>query len=461
MFHVGIGARETDNGSSSTHSRRAWESKFSSDPLIFVDDRTSSVASEMLPFPSESCEIKLFRDYAGLLEGVPFDILPAQRGCRILVLGIPASFDLSLLVADRVADIRYYSVLQRSRSTNVHDSDRSAILVFNSQCGADRFFRDWHLQYFDPDVSAGPVCYLAYVDKLFVDKADSESFKTLLPFGSQQIPSCPFCIERIDVNVSGLVTSRRGWLSSGLVYSASCVACSKLESQELSCCNSKSGLWLCLLCGNVGCGRYENAHAEKHSKSSNHRISLEISTGRIWDYLDDLFVHRRIVSQPSAPILDLPERIDPSTLPVHPQVCFEEDIRELDSTMDRQLSYERSKYEEACTQLKALGKSRVHEEEGLLFNEQTEADALYMELVNSRKSRENIQNKLREMRVKVQKKEKDLAKQKRTYKELLDKLKRLETEKIGTSVSLPRAKLAELERLQKEAEELRNRVSSL
>ena len=458
MFHVGIGATV---GCDQIDPRmlRAWESKFSGDPLIFVPDDASSPAPQVLPFPYPLCEIKLFRDYAGLLEGVPFDILPAQRGCRILLLGIPASVDFEEMIKDRMVDIRYYSVLRRSHGANIHDSDRSAILVFNHQSGADMFFRDWHLQFFDPEASGGPVCYLAYVDKLFVDSAESDSFNSLLPFGSQQIPSCPFCIERIDLHVSGLVTSRRGWLSSGLVYSSSCVACSKLADSELSCCNAKSGLWLCLLCGNVGCGRYEKAHAEKHSKSSNHRLSLEISTGRIWDYLDDLFVHRRIVSQPSAPILDLPERIDPSTLPVYPQVSFEEDIRELDSTMDRQLAYERSKYEEACTQLKALGKSRIHEEEALLFNEKREEESLRNELLESRKTREHLQFRLREMRAQAQKKEKVISKQKKTYKESFDKFQRLESKNVPTT--LPRAKLEELDRLEKEADELRNRISSL
>ncbi len=442
---------------------RSWESRFSSDPLVFEISHSQPNLAEFVDFPFESCEIKLYRDYAGLLEGVPFDILPAQRGCRLLILGLPVAYSLSTMISKRLDDIRFISILKRSNASDAHDFDRSVMLVFKNQSGADRFFREWHLQFFDPDSTVGPVCYILFIDKLFIDQTVTPSFRTLLPFGSQQIPACPFCVERIDVNVSGLVTSRRGWLSSGRVSSSSCVACSNLCSNTLSCAECEgtgSGLWLCLLCGNIGCGRYEKAHAEMHSKSSNHRLSLEISTGRIWDYKDDLFVHRRIVSQPSAPILDLPERIDHSSLPAHPQVSFEEDIRELDETMARQLAYERSKYEEACTQLKALGKSRVHEEEVLLIKEQAEEEALGKSLADSKVETERLRSKIRETRERLRAKEADLAKKKRHYSELLNKFQNLSS-KAKEPVSVPKSRLEELKRLETEAEGLRSRVSAL
>ena len=465
MFHVGIGARTpvTHLKESDQHiDIRRWESRFSSDPLIFNPVTAQDSLSKNIPFPSRSCEVKLFRDFAGLLEGVPFDILPTQRGCRILILGIPVSVSLESVMDGVIEDVQFYSELSRSDTRDSRDFDRSALVVFKTQSSADKFFRDWHIQFFDAGSTIGPVCYLAFVDKLFVYPVQSQAFQSMLPVGSQQIPSCPFCIERIDVNVSGLVTSRRGWLSSGIVCSKSCVACSNLSKESLQCCSdSDSRFWLCLLCGNVGCGRYAKGHAESHSKISNHRLSLEISTGRIWDYIGDIFVHRRIVSQPSAPILDLPERVDNSALSVHPQVSFEEDIRELDSTMARQLSYERSKYEEACTQLKALGTSRVHEEEVLLSKELAQEEELRESIDESFREKDILSSRLRQLTTTIRSKENRIAKLKQTTKESIDKLKRLRANLDDSLFGIPKNKLDELERLQQQVQELRNKVSSM
>jgi hypothetical protein len=371
-------------------------------------------------------------------------------------MGIPVQVNLSSLLGSGIDGVKYYSELQRSGTKDSRDFDRSAIVVFETQQAADRFFRDWHIQFFDTDATSGPVCYLAFIDKVFVSFVDSPEFQTLLPVGSQQIPSCPFCIERIDVNVSGLVTSRRGWLSSGIICSESCVACSTLAQDSVTCCpDSDSRLWLCLLCGNIGCGRYAQGHAESHGRASNHRLSLEISTGRIWDYMGDLFVHRRIVSQPSAPILDLPERIDKSSLPVHPQVSFEEDIRELDSTMARQLSYERSKYEEACTQLKVLGTSRVHEERALLRKEQAQEKEARAALAKSKQEQSELLDHLKLF--KSQKKEAEISRLKQGNKVLIDRINSANNRTFGVS----QFKLDELARLEKQVEELRLKVSSL
>ena len=49
-----------------------------------------------------------------------------------------------------------------------------------------------------------------------------------------------------------------------------------------------------MICGVVGCGRYENRHAVAHWTETGHCYSLEIGSGRVWDYSRDQFVHRLI-----------------------------------------------------------------------------------------------------------------------------------------------------------------------
>lgn len=58
-------------------------------------------------------------------------------------------------------------------------------------------------------------------------------------------------------------------------------------------CGLSTTLWVCLTCGIVGCGRYTHKHAAQHYTVEGHPYSLELATGRIWDYDNGCFVHRR------------------------------------------------------------------------------------------------------------------------------------------------------------------------
>jgi 8-oxo-dGTP pyrophosphatase MutT (NUDIX family) len=55
-------------------------------------------------------------------------------------------------------------------------------------------------------------------------------------------------------------------------------------------CNRKTGLWVCMECGFIGCGRLGNGnkHAENHYKaignSITHNKMIEIGTQKVWDY---------------------------------------------------------------------------------------------------------------------------------------------------------------------------------
>ena len=40
-------------------------------------------------------------------------------------------------------------------------------------------------------------------------------------------------------------------------------------------------LWICLICGHVGCGRYREGHAIDHWKGSHHCYALELETQRV------------------------------------------------------------------------------------------------------------------------------------------------------------------------------------
>ena len=139
-----------------------------------------------------------------------------------------------------------------------------------------------------------------------------------------EIPTCPVCLERLDSSVTGVVQ-----ISCSHSYHCSCLlkwgdsrcpvcrqtqANSRTRSRTLtappasncSVCQSSSNLWACLICGNVGCGRYQGGHAHSHYDESGHSFSLELETQRVWDYTGDQYVHRLIRNRTDGKLVELP-----------------------------------------------------------------------------------------------------------------------------------------------------------
>lgn len=51
-------------------------------------------------------------------------------------------------------------------------------------------------------------------------------------------------------------------------------------------CNTATDLWICLICGHVGCGRYRSGHANNHWQETSHCYALELETQRVrWRHL--------------------------------------------------------------------------------------------------------------------------------------------------------------------------------
>lgn len=80
------------------------------------------------------------------------------------------------------------------------------------------------------------------------------------------------------------------------------------EASSCMSCGETRGLWMCIICAFVGCGFYENKHAEQHSKDTQHPFVIniqdykfstgdEIAAGSVWDYTSKRFVQRLISSE--------------------------------------------------------------------------------------------------------------------------------------------------------------------
>lgn len=132
----------------------------------------------------------------------------------------------------------------------------------------------------------------------------------------RQLPTCPICLDRLDLNeldvnddpigfgrrIEGREFKSRTWRD------LTCLVCSEIAGKGvgLRCndCSANTDLWACLACGRVGCSRQlwdndappsqeGNAHSLRHFQDTNelHSLTIQISSGHVWDYLLDKYVH--------------------------------------------------------------------------------------------------------------------------------------------------------------------------
>lgn len=139
-----------------------------------------------------------------------------------------------------------------------------------------------------------------------------------------ELPTCPVCLERMD-ETTGLLTilcqhvfhcaCLEKWRGSG------CPVCRYTQNDaftshrgsdgdapdnECSVCGSTQNIWICLICGNIGCGRYDSAHAFAHYETTSHTYAMDVVTQHVWDYAGDGYVHRLIQNKTDGKLVDLP-----------------------------------------------------------------------------------------------------------------------------------------------------------
>ena len=175
------------------------------------------------------------------------------------------------------------------------------VIRFSEQQFADEFFIKINGKAFN---SLEPeVCHLVFVaDVKFIRPPDAVLFP---PHNLKELPTCPVCLERLDSSESGIVISicvhefhtrcLAQWQTD-----ATCPVCRysqipvSLKENRCRVCKTTENLWICLICGHIGCGRYEGGHASAHVAETQHTYSLELDTQRVWDYTGDGYVHRLV-----------------------------------------------------------------------------------------------------------------------------------------------------------------------
>lgn len=170
----------------------------------------------------------------------------------------------------------------------------SVVVRFDEQDSADRFYCDlngWRLSDTEPEV-----CNILFLD--FVEFTEYTEIASTPPIGFTELPTCPACLEKLDQDISGIVatTFDQFFPSTSKWFNSSCPVCQFLQepTQKATCstCHTAEHLWICLICGFVGCGRYKEGHARDHWGHTHHCYALDPHAQRIWDYVGDTYVHR-------------------------------------------------------------------------------------------------------------------------------------------------------------------------
>ncbi|XP_028067683.1 BRCA1-associated protein-like isoform X4 [Camellia sinensis] len=188
--------------------------------------------------------------------------------------------------------------------------DRYSVLIrFDDQSSTDAFYKHFNgRRYSSLEVEACRVLFTIDVQYTgLIEHAQTS------PASSTEQPTCPVCLERLEQDMSGILTTicNHSFHCSCISKWAdsSCPVCRYCQQQpEKSICfvcQTSENLWICVICGFVGCGRYKEGHSIRHWKETQHCYSLELDTQRVWDYAGDNYVHRLIQSKTDRKLVEL------------------------------------------------------------------------------------------------------------------------------------------------------------
>lgn len=264
-------------------------------------ERTQPTAEGEPDEPNRQCE----DDSIGFFSGNPFveltkgilhlykeDVLSdagREDALTLCLLGVPATMscrDLLSFTAACHQDIAHIRVL-RDATPNQY----MALLTFRQHAPAMEFYSTYNGAPFN-SIEPEFVCRAVWVSR--VEWAECGTDKP--PVGHTELPTCPVCLERMDESVDGVLTilCNHAFHADCLLKwgDVTCPVCRCVQSPELAeggeCMRCGAAgpdpLWICLICGHVGCGRYQAGHAAGHWRESGHCYALQLGSSRVWDY---------------------------------------------------------------------------------------------------------------------------------------------------------------------------------
>ncbi|XP_019170024.1 PREDICTED: BRCA1-associated protein [Ipomoea nil] len=234
--------------------------------------------------------------------------LPAERKPLLCVLGVPNHMTYSDFCQFCGSFVQHMLEMRIVRNEGMEDQ-YSILIRFDEQKSADSFYKHFSGRRFSS--LEEEICHVLFTGDVHYT-GSIEVLQTSTPSSTEQ-PSCPVCLERLDQDTSGILTTicNHSFHCSCISKwtDSSCPVCRYCQQQpEKSVCivcQTSENLWMCVICGFVGCGRYKDEHAKRHWKETQHCYALELETRRVWDYSGDNYVHRLIQSKTDGKLVEL------------------------------------------------------------------------------------------------------------------------------------------------------------
>ncbi|KAJ2943018.1 hypothetical protein O0L34_g15211 [Tuta absoluta] len=152
-------------------------------------------------------------------------------------------------------------------------------------------------------------------------------------------------------------------------------------------------LWICLICGHVGCGRYAGGHAAKHFLQSNHTYALQLGSNRVWDYAGDNFVHRLVQNKADGKLVAAEGGAAPAD-----EACGGDkmDSAQLEFTyiLTHQLDAQRRFYEERISKIESDHKAECEQLRSRADDAETDASKLKQQVHALTNHNKNLERKL-------------------------------------------------------------------
>ncbi|XP_051973703.1 BRCA1-associated protein [Xyrauchen texanus] len=224
-----------------------------------------------------------------------------RRSAMICVLTVPTtmtSHDLMKFVS-HFNDVIEHMKIIRDSTPNQY----MVLIEFRNQADADSFYTTCNGRRFNSIEDA--ICQLVYVERAEVIK--SEEGASLPVMHLIELPKCTVCLERMDESVNGVLTTLcnhsfhsqclQRWEDTTCPVCRYCQTPEPVEENKCFECGVQENLWICLICGHIGCGRYVSRHAYKHFEETQHTYAMQLTNHRVWDYAGDNYVHRLVASK--------------------------------------------------------------------------------------------------------------------------------------------------------------------
>uniref|UniRef100_A0A8D8ZKI0 BRCA1-associated protein n=1 Tax=Cacopsylla melanoneura TaxID=428564 RepID=A0A8D8ZKI0_9HEMI len=382
----------------------------------------------------------------------------ASEQCQtVCILAVPSTMtchDLLTFTASCAEQIKHIRIV-RDGSLNQY----MALITFRSHNSAAEFFTSYNgipFSSLEPDLC----CHLVFISRIEIL---AESSHLPPPASCTELPTCPVCLERMDESVDGILTilCNHSFHAGCLLKwgDTSCPVCRYVQTPEVvadnKCCecNSAESLWICLICGHVGCGRYVQGHAYQHFLDTAHCYAMQLGNNRVWDYVGDNFVHRLLQNKgdgklvegtPTKPNDHLGEKIDSVQL-------------EFTYLLTSQLDSQRLFFEERMAQVesKAQKSSATLRDKAKRLTEENQL--LSTKLAQVTKEKSSLEKRVQSMSHKLSQVQTELSEERQMSKALLQNQKdwQIKVNQLETEMKTLR------EEKQKETAELKDQLRDI